>query len=638
MNDSKVDGAIYVKQEDNKYYRRSLPEHGQRFLIKESMAAMKAVSGDDILLLKMGYYLGIELQGYVDPGDKETIFYSFIETASSPNDDGYVVAISGGYLVASIVMAYPEIWGCGISSLIPSHETRMQYAVDYCKNNAQDLHLSARDYVCSLNISWCLPPDYYSKVRQDANYNPADIHQGTSVGRSFNVIGCPGAIIRGNLWLDRCREMEVSNVRLYGHHITTGCERIKFKKVICVNLEGTMTCYSNDPTDSMLYPTKYFLDFKSLSPGGSYWIDYDNCHYKRGFVLGGNKTAAYNVIKFENCLFEGAVAKPANPDCLNTRAAGLYIDMMEGHTDGITLINCDLSYNGKRYQGVVEQIGFPLWNNTSTNAVTMIGCYYEACGYDFITSDGISPSPDATIILNGHDYDRHYSGNTRIGLRATRWALHCSRTNGDQYAKIIIPEEGGAVSIEDQNTQTLIGAIVNRIGSDGYGSTITYQGNSLEFNDQRASFLMGGRTFRNWNKVGTVQRFSIDGQSGKNITFTATNPSYAGEITGNVLIKLTLVGGTIGATAYPPINFEGYCTVKSGSGNLPWSDISLTSGALENDGFLCTVTGITKTEIRFTFNHKLTGLFSGTVYCECIADVAELDSHGNAVNWAVYNY
>src|SRR5690606_4095904 len=68
MDDSKADGVVYLKYKGTEYpnytgsyFRVNLPNFGELFLEKDTVAQMRALSSTEILLLKMGYYKGIKL-------------------------------------------------------------------------------------------------------------------------------------------------------------------------------------------------------------------------------------------------------------------------------------------------------------------------------------------------------------------------------------------------------------------------------------------------------------------------------------------------------------------------------------------------------------------------------------------------
>src|SRR5690606_37459438 len=68
---------------------------GELFLEKDTVSQMRDLSSTEILLLKMGYYKGVKLNGYYEKGDTPApIEYYLSETAES--DDGGSVFEVGG--------------------------------------------------------------------------------------------------------------------------------------------------------------------------------------------------------------------------------------------------------------------------------------------------------------------------------------------------------------------------------------------------------------------------------------------------------------------------------------------------------------------------------------------------------------
>src|SRR5690606_10389003 len=90
MDDSKADGAVYLKYKGTEYpnytgsyFRVNLPNWGETFLQKPNVASLRNMSSTEILLLKMGYYKGVNLLGYYAENGGDTpapIIYYLSET------------------------------------------------------------------------------------------------------------------------------------------------------------------------------------------------------------------------------------------------------------------------------------------------------------------------------------------------------------------------------------------------------------------------------------------------------------------------------------------------------------------------------------------------------------------------------
>src|SRR5690625_5450370 len=97
MDDSKLDDDfVYVKYE-GEYLVRNM-EEGQ-VLQKDSMDEMRNLSTFETLLLKMGIYKHVQLNGYYEKGDTpEPINYKISDTVED-EDGGSVIEIEGDKLI-----------------------------------------------------------------------------------------------------------------------------------------------------------------------------------------------------------------------------------------------------------------------------------------------------------------------------------------------------------------------------------------------------------------------------------------------------------------------------------------------------------------------------------------------------------
>ena len=110
MDDTKADGSVYFKlkalpqgadpdiygQYVGSYFRVNLPKFGETFLEKDTMQAMRDLSPVEVLLLKMGYYKGVKLNGYYAKNDTPVpIEYYLSETTEE--DNGVSVISGEGY-------------------------------------------------------------------------------------------------------------------------------------------------------------------------------------------------------------------------------------------------------------------------------------------------------------------------------------------------------------------------------------------------------------------------------------------------------------------------------------------------------------------------------------------------------------
>src|SRR5690606_4353179 len=102
MDDSKADGAVYLKYKGTEYpnytgsyFRVNLPNFGELFLEKDTVAQMRGLSSTEILLLKMGYYKGVKLNGYYQKGDTPAPIEYYLSDTTESDDGGSVFEVGG---------------------------------------------------------------------------------------------------------------------------------------------------------------------------------------------------------------------------------------------------------------------------------------------------------------------------------------------------------------------------------------------------------------------------------------------------------------------------------------------------------------------------------------------------------------
>ena len=116
MDDSKVDGKIYLKLEElpsgaddsmqqyvGKYFLVNLPNRGETFLEKDAIArdsstpvgnsVLRELSSTEILLLKMKYYKGVKANGYYKNGDTPESIEYYLSSTSSTDNGGSVIEV-----------------------------------------------------------------------------------------------------------------------------------------------------------------------------------------------------------------------------------------------------------------------------------------------------------------------------------------------------------------------------------------------------------------------------------------------------------------------------------------------------------------------------------------------------------------
>ena len=94
MSDDKLDVERYLYIKNNgKYYLRVL-DNPDKFLEKDTMLDMRNISNTEILLLKMGYYKGVKLNGYYVKGDTPAPIEYYLSDMEDEDDGGSVIDVS----------------------------------------------------------------------------------------------------------------------------------------------------------------------------------------------------------------------------------------------------------------------------------------------------------------------------------------------------------------------------------------------------------------------------------------------------------------------------------------------------------------------------------------------------------------
>lgn len=99
MTDAKVDGKIYLKFKsagdlNGSYFKVNLPNDKELFLEKDTMAQMRALNSTEILLLKMGYYKGVRLNGYYVKGDTPAPIEYYLSNITDVDDGGGIISVN----------------------------------------------------------------------------------------------------------------------------------------------------------------------------------------------------------------------------------------------------------------------------------------------------------------------------------------------------------------------------------------------------------------------------------------------------------------------------------------------------------------------------------------------------------------
>lgn len=134
MTDAKVDGNIYRKlpaDEGSGYVKRVYANFGQLFLEKDTISQVRALTPGEIILLRMGRYRGVRVNGYHEKGDTPAPIDYFPSTTSDP-DNGASVLLVGDLKLQHHFSEKIDVRYFGVQTGLLTEQTALiQRAIDY---------------------------------------------------------------------------------------------------------------------------------------------------------------------------------------------------------------------------------------------------------------------------------------------------------------------------------------------------------------------------------------------------------------------------------------------------------------------------------------------------------------------------
>lgn len=101
MTADKADGEIY-RRKGVEYFLKNLGKYGELFLEKDTMQEMRDLSSTEILLLQMGYFKGVKLNGYYQEGDTPNPIEYTLSTSPITDNGGSVIELPSGVKLAHL--------------------------------------------------------------------------------------------------------------------------------------------------------------------------------------------------------------------------------------------------------------------------------------------------------------------------------------------------------------------------------------------------------------------------------------------------------------------------------------------------------------------------------------------------------
>lgn len=311
MSDDKMDIERYLYIKNNgKYYLRVL-DNPDKFLEKDTMLDMRNISNTEILLLKMGYYKGVKINGYYSKGDTPAPIEYYLSDTTEEDDGGSVIDVGGVKLDHEFVGAcFPEYFGVK-SDGITDDSVSFQKLIDRLSDlGGGDIILPSGVTVCNITI-----PSKVNIVGQGSNVSILKSANGSNKdvikGKDFDVLtGTPketpetrgvrnitfrGFSVDGN---------KQNNSNGYGIRIW-GCSW-KWEDVIVANCksggiwtEFTTHEYPNDDFSAVLEALESnFTRIKTIANDGNGW-DWHGVHDSEinDYVTFRNKGWGFNQVK-----------------------------------------------------------------------------------------------------------------------------------------------------------------------------------------------------------------------------------------------------------------------------------------------------------------------------------------------------
>lgn len=410
MDDSKADGKVYLKHiSSGDYYRVNLPNDGELFLEKDTVAQLRDMNAVEILLLRMGYYKGVTLQGYYSEGDTPAPIQYYLSDTEEEDDGGSVFEVGGIKLEHEFVGevdwlyfgASPElINNVGILNRVCQYAIINSACVYLNATQVFDFNIDVSDLTvkinssfsvrsnssCLLNLTGSSTTSTLFSITDDVNIksviNITDIRT-----KGVKRVRFIGKEISGNSSFPKIGALNLNNLRLGTHSIAIN---FHVDKLLLSDIKGGLGLSDTDTSSFYL----------SISPDSSQGVINSYLHienvYGYGamedldmfFIKGGN----YKSISLTNCTSEWLTLIPSRS------GDGFDLDGIgeRAFINNIRAINCGIEI---KYSGVTGLNSN--YNLIGNNIISTRGSVSLRCSGTF--SNVISDRPVTTgLIIAGY--------------------------------------------------------------------------------------------------------------------------------------------------------------------------------------------------------------------------------------------
>lgn len=437
MTDGKLDSyGIYVKK-GSEYFLKSLGEYGQ-ILQKNTMTEMRNLSGLEILLLRMGYYNSVQLNGYYQEGDTPApIEYRLSDTTTS--DDGGSVIEVGSIKLEHLFEGEVNTIYFGLNSNIgmtPAMvRVTIQNAIDCAtRQEVKRFVVSKGEHITetpSLNygISDSIVEFKGVLKLKDNDSTPESL-------TGCRIIGYTGDNIRVlNQKLDGNRDNQAHNPQVGTQFNFTyykdGGEGISFEGGWSINAIQSHCQF----TSKRVFFKDYHMDtsgehgvYFSITSGGGIpgeLLQMDNCSIVNHGIESGGASVTTRAVRrgiYNNCIFDSG-STPKNGQCTHVSAYYAYRGVLleEGEEFKHVFNNCNFKTSTETIYCVTARAD----NNTpdplsvSDHVDLGRGVYINGCTFNDVNGAGVV-NMEGSII-------RHPEGNlkTYTQIHLPRKVVNC---------------------------------------------------------------------------------------------------------------------------------------------------------------------------------------------------------------------
>lgn len=142
MTNAKTDGKIYRKL-GTEYFLKNLGEYGKSYLEKNTIAELRAITTTEVLLLRMGFYLGVTVNGYYAKGDTPAPIKYILSASASTDDGGSIIVSTSGVkfqynFIGDVDVTYYGLKK-GDNAAAENNSIQLNRLADYCRANTVNI-------------------------------------------------------------------------------------------------------------------------------------------------------------------------------------------------------------------------------------------------------------------------------------------------------------------------------------------------------------------------------------------------------------------------------------------------------------------------------------------------------------------